>query len=1208
MFTTKFIDYRKRFHSQVLTVFIGLFVFLSVHDFAVSQDKTRLKSENLFAELSSSQNRSNESLLSIQFTNVTIPEALELLAEEIKVGFSYNPDIIPGKRVSFSMSNVPPHEVIYKLLEGTQLEPVLPPSKDVIVIREKKQIPTVDVLQQTITGTVVEANRGEPITGVTVVVSGTNIGTTTDIDGNYALDVPDDTDVLVFSYVGFISQELSLNGRTEINVELEQDVVALDEAVVTAFGLQREQRSLGTAVGRVSGDDLAEISDINVSKSLSGRVSGVQVSSSSSGPGGSSRVIIRGHSSLGGNNQPLYVVDGVPIDNTNRGSAGRWGGYDRGDGIQNFNPNDIADISVLKGPNAAALYGQRGANGVILITTKSGENREGIGIDYSSTVTMGEPWVLPDFQNEYGLGTRGQHRFYNDGNGNILSRADWEAAGSPSNYIPQMTTVNDGIESPISWGPRMNGEQVYTWDGQLGTYSPQSDNVRDFFDTQTTIENSIGITGGNETTTFRLSLANVNNSGLLPNHKLERTNISFKGSHQLHERLSAQVSANYVNQDVQQRPALSDQQRNVMYAFRYMPRNTSLSSLDNYVLTQEDINNPNGFHGYSGDQLVEGYSRHWSNATFTEQPNWSVNNVAAEDSRQRIMGHVSMQYELTEWSSLSAKAGVDTYTDQSYNHDAIGTRVNVPGSMSESVRRFREINLEVLATAERDINEDITVTGNVGGNYLSNYSRLVGHNGNRFSVRNLFTIGNTEVQGTNFSLAEYEIHSLFAFGQFSFRDYWFVDWTARNDWSSTLPPDNASFFYPSFSTNFVWSDAFELTNSVLSYGSLRASWAQAGNSGAPYQLSGTYSLSNLTQAGQPLASFTSTIPLQDLENELTTSIEFGTDLRFFNGRVRADATYYSAVTENQILSIAVPSSSGFTSRTINAGEITNKGFELLISGTPVQTSSLQWDITFNFGTNKNEVVELVEGVDRFQLGRDRNAIIFADPGAPYGELYSANARWLRDENGNRLIDPSGLPIRESGQFRVGNATPDWTGGITNRLSYKGVTFNSLIDISQGGIIFSQSNVVEAFHGTTKRTLEGRDGTFVAEGVSATPDGNGGWTSTGQANTTQIDAQEYWERVLPGNENIVTEEFVDDASYIALREISLGYSFPTLIDRLPLNSLRLSVVGRNLFYFERHTDGYSPEAATFNANSSSLGLEALSFPMARTIGFNLNVGF
>ena len=394
MFTTKFIDYRKRFHSQVLTVFIGLFVFLSVHDFAVSQDKTRLKSENLFAELSSSQNRSNESLLSIQFTNVTIPEALELLAEEIKVGFSYNPDIIPGKRVSFSMSNVPPHEVIYKLLEGTQLEPVLPPSKDVIVIREKKQIPTVDVLQQTITGTVVEANTGEPITGVTVVVSGTNIGTTTDIDGNYALDVPDDTDVLVFSYVGFISQELSLNGRTEINVELEQDVVALDEAVVTAFGLQREQRSLGTAVGRVSGDDLAEISDINVSKSLSGRVSGVQVSSSSSGPGGSSRVIIRGHSSLGGNNQPLYVVDGVPIDNTNRGSAGRWGGYDRGDGIQNFNPNDIADISVLKGPNAAALYGQRGANGVILITTKSGENREGIGIDYSSTVTMGEPWAV----------------------------------------------------------------------------------------------------------------------------------------------------------------------------------------------------------------------------------------------------------------------------------------------------------------------------------------------------------------------------------------------------------------------------------------------------------------------------------------------------------------------------------------------------------------------------------------------------------------------------------------------------------------------------------------------------------------------------------------------------------------------------------------------------------------------------------------------
>ncbi|WP_340105984.1 SusC/RagA family TonB-linked outer membrane protein [Rhodohalobacter sp. 8-1] len=1189
-----------------MIIFLGaLFVFSSENVQAMQGEVAyRMTSKDLQEKFYETE-INNE--ISLDLQDASLEEAFRKIADKTGFKLTFRGDIIDKKSITLQEPAISVSDALETILNGTDL--IYKISKDgYLLIDRKEEVILDNDFQITIEGRVTDADTGDPLPGVTIIVPGTNMGTNSGINGEYTLTVPEGTETLVFSFVGYLSQEVQINGRTEINTELQEEVIAMDEAVVTAFGLQREQRSLGTAVGRVSGEDLAEISDINVSKSLSGRVSGVQVSSSSSGPGGSSRVIIRGHSSLGGNNQPLYVVDGVPIDNTNRGSAGRWGGYDRGDGIQNFNPNDIADISVLKGPNASALYGQRGANGVILITTKSGENREGIGINYSTTVTTGEPWILPDFQNEYGLGSNGKHRFYNDGNGNIISRADWEAAGSPSGYIPQMTTINDGIESPTSWGPKMNGEEVYTWDGRLGTYSPQSNNVSDFFDTQTTIENSLGITGGNETTNFRLSMANVSNNGLLPNHNLNRTNISFKGAHQLHERLSAQVSANYVVQDVQQRPALSDQQRNVMYAFRYMPRNTSLSSLDDYELTQEDINNPNGFHGYSSGQLIEGYSRHWSNATFTEQPNWSVNNTNFEDSRERIMGHVSLQYELADWASLSTKASVDTYTDQNYNDTAIGTRVDVPGRMGETVGRFREINLEVIASAERDLTEDITAGANVGGNYLSNRFRLVGHNGRRFSVPDLFTISNTEDQRTNFNLSEFEIHSIFAFGQFSFRDYWYIDWTARNDWSSTLPADKASFFYPSISSNFIWSDAFELSNNVLSYGSLRASWAQAGSSGDPYQLSGTYSLSNQTQAGQPLSSFTNTIPLQDLENELTTSVEIGTDLRFFNGRLRTDLTYYDATTENQILSISVPSSSGFTNRTINAGEITNRGIELLISGTAIQTSSLQWDVTFNFGSNKNEVVELVEGVDRFLLGRDRNALIFADPGAPYGEMYTPSARWLRDENGNRMIDPSGLPIRESGQFRIGNSTPDWIGGITNRLNFKGFTFNSLIDISQGGVIFSQSNVVEAFHGTTKRTLEGRDGTFVAEGVSATSDGNGGWTSTGQPNNTQVDAQDYWGRVLPSNESVVSEEFIDDASYVALREITLGYSFPTLVNRLPLvRSLRFSIVGRNLFYFERHTDGYSPEAATFNANSSSLGLEALSFPMARTVGFNLNVG-
>ncbi|WP_185958380.1 SusC/RagA family TonB-linked outer membrane protein [Fodinibius sediminis] len=1153
--------------------------------------------------------------VSLNARDQPLKEILAALEDKVPIIFSYRENILDETgSYSIQVTEVSFKEALAMIFEHSEIEYL--PIKGGYVVLKKKTPKQQEILQTTLTGTVTDAETGEVLPGANVSIAGTTQGASTGEDGQFTItDVEPGTYELVATFIGYqeSSREVTISEGQEtvtVNFELQSEATSLEEMVVTAFNVQREQRSLGTAVGNVTGEEIAESPNLNVANSLSGKVSGVRVSSASSGSGGSSRVIIRGNTSLGGNNQPLYVVDGVPIDNTNRGSAGRWGGYDRGDGIQNINSNDIAEISVLKGPNAAALYGQRGANGVILITTKSGGSREGIGVEINSSITLGEPWILPDYQNKYGLGNEGSHRFYNDGNGKIISRAEWNEMGQPGNYTPQITTINDGTESPVSWGPRMDGSEVYTWDGKLMPFSPQPNNVRDFYNTETTYENSLALTGGNESTTFRLSLANVTNNGLLPQNRLKKNTVNFRGSHQFTDRFSAEAQVNFVSQDVDNRPGLSDQQRNVAYAFRYMPRNTRLESLYRYELTQEDLQNPNGFHGYTDEQLTEGYTRHWTNATFTEQPYWTVNNTTANDTRQRIIGHVSLQYDLSDWASLSAKASRDTYTDQFFNYSTIGTRVDIPGSMSESVDRFREDNVEFLASAEKAVTEDITVTGNIGGNYLKSFYRSVGQSGNRFSVPDLITIGNTEVQSTSFGLSEYEIHSLFAFGQISFRDFWYIDWTARNDWSSTLPADNASFFYPSISTNFIWSDALGLDSDVLSYGSVRASWAQAGNSGDPYQLTGTYSLANETQDGRALANFTNTIPLQDLENELTTSIEVGTDFRFFSGRLRADITYYNAVTENQILSIAVPPSSGFTNKRINAGEIKNQGIELLLSGTPIQyTGGFQWDISLNYATNQNEVVALTEGVESFQLGIDRGAIITANPGQPYGEIYSAAARWLRDEAGNRLINPNtGLPIRETGQYRVGNAVPDWTGGITNTFRYRGFDINSLIDISQGGLIVSMSNVNEAIHGTTKRTLKGRDGTLVAEGVIAEPDGNGGWTSTGQENTMQISAEDYWTQAAPGSEQSVAEAFTNDASYIALREVSIGYTFPSLVERLSvINSLRFSIIGRNLLYLERHTDGFSPESASFNVSSNSIGLESAAFPMTRNVRFNLSLG-
>jgi len=1060
-----------------------------------------------------------------------------------------------------------------------------------------------EIFQDTVRGTVVDARTGEVLPGVTVVVIGTNIGTTTNIDGNYELDVPDDAEALVFSYVGYLSREVAIEGRTEINVELQADIIAMDEAVVTAFGLQREQRSITSSIGQVSAEDISQGQDISVANSLAGRVSGVQVQSAGSGTGGSSRVIIRGFSSLGGNNQPLYVVDGVPIDNSNRGSAGRWGGYDRGDGIQNINPNDIEDISVLKGPSAASLYGQRGANGVVLITTKSGQADGVISVELNSSVTVGSPAIWPDFQNEYGLGSDGQHRFFRDDSGNLRSRTEWNTAGQP-NWTPQITTSADGPQHPKSWGPAMDGSEVYYWDGQQVEFSPRPDNVTDFFRNQLTVDNTVSVSGGSESTTFRLSVSDMQNQGILPTNELTRRGVTLRGSHQISERFSAEGRVNYVRQEAFNRAALADDQENVFYQFRGMPRNTIGSDLENYTIGLNE-----NIVGYSSDIMQEGFPRHWTNATHTEQPYWIINNVINEDSRERVMGFVSLNYELTDWLGVQVRAQTDFYTDQRHNHAAIGTRTpgQGTGTLSEQVHRFREDNVEFLLSGTQNITEDLILNANLGGNYKRDFFNNINFSGQQLAVADLYVISNAQIQNTGYDLAETEIQSIYAFGQFNWQDILYLDWSARNDWASTLPTDNNSVLYPSFGLNFVFSDAFDLPN-LITFGSVRGSWAQAGNSGDPYQLTGNYSLTANPHLGQPGATFQNNIPFTDLQNELTTSTEVGTDLRFLDGRLRVDAGWYWSSTENQILNIAVSSATGFFNKSVNAGEIKNNGFELMIEASPIIGTDFNWNMAINYGRNKNEVVELIEGVDRFLLGDARNVAVYADPGQPYGAIYTTSARYVRDDNGNRLIDQDGLPVRENGEFRIGNAMPDWTGGISNTFSYKDFSLSTMIDMQKGGDIFSISNMYEAIYGTTKATVEGRDGTYIAEGVSATQDANGNWTSIGQENTVQVRAEDYWNRVVPDQGSAVTEEFLNDASYIKMREMRLGYNVPVSVtQRLGISQLRVSVIGKNLFYLLRRTDGFSPESHNRNVGSSSLGMEDNSWPTLRSFVFNVNIG-
>ncbi len=1062
--------------------------------------------------------------------------------------------------------------------------------------------------QRQIRGTVTSPN-GETLVGASVLVKGTTTGTVTDFDGNYLVDVPEGLNVLVFSYTGFTSKEVTISASDVIDVVLEESISELDEIVVTALGVSREKKALGYSVTEVSGDELNTARETNALNALQGRVAGVNINQGGSGPAGSTRVIIRGNSSLTGNNQPLYVVDGVVIDNSVLGSAGAWGGRDFGDGISNINPDDIESVSVLKGPNAAALYGQRGANGVILINTKSGADVGRTEINFTTNYTVGTPAVFPEFQNTYGQGLNGEFTHFRQADGSIVAN-DGTTSGTPQGF-PAPT--GGAPEGPPSWGPRMDGQQYFDVFGNQRTFSPQPDNARDFLQTQTTWTNTLSIRGGTDRLNYALTGTYMDNQGMLPTNELQRYNGTVRIGSKLSEKFSLDAKVTYTRQQSINRPNIADEQQNVMYALRYIPRDVPLSSLEQFTISPDEVDQ---LVGFSGTSATPGFERHWSSGTFTGNPYWSVNNTRNEDTRDRTISFAKLTYDITDWLSLFARIGNDSYTDQINEWQEVGTRVQPVGSVGERVNRVRETNADFLLTATENITEDLGFSVSLGGNAQELEIRRVGFSGNTFNFPGLPVVNNTirPSRNSNFGLNRSKINSLYAFGQFSYKGAFYLDWTARNDWSSTLSPDNWSFFYPSVSVSAVLSEVLNLPSS-WSFLKVRGSWAQAGNSGNPYQIFGTYNLGAFRDFTR--SSFTGRIPFEDLQNELTESIEFGLEAAFFNGRLSLDATYYNASTTNQILSATVSRASGFGSQLINAGEVVNQGVEFLITGSPIRNGNgFNWDVSFNFAANRPEVVSLSEGIERLRTGAgDRNVDIFADVGGRFGNIYSRNY-WLRDDDGNRLIDgATGLPVRQSGAVLIGNALPDWTGGLRNSFSYRNLSLSVLLDISQGADIYSQSNMYMSLYGTGAWTEANREGGLIAEGIVANQQDDGTWVPTGQQNTTAVTAQEYWLNAVPASTQAITEEFVYDGSYVAVREVVIGYTFPrAIVEKTPFRSLKLSLVGRNLGYLQNNIPGVAPDAYIFNRNTAGggsgvgLGIENNSFPIARTFGFDLNIGF
>lgn len=1039
--------------------------------------------------------------------------------------------------------------------------------------------PLFPALAQTrqVTGKVVTAADGSGLPGVNVIAKGTTNGTTTGSDGTYRLSLNEAADaVLVFSFVGYVPREVVVGNQSVIDVSLAEDVTTLREVVVTSLGIAREKASLGYATQSVQGEDLTTAREVNVINSLQGRVAGMQISQSATGVGGSSRIVLRGVSSLTGtDNRALIVVDGIPMDDTNHRTPGRFGGIDYGSGISTLNPDDIESIDVLKGPNAAALYGERAAAGVIMITTKKGSARKGLGVSWNSNVTFENPLVLPEFQNEYGQGVGGQLPVAADG-------------------VP---TIPRNIES--SWGPRMEGQVVRDWTGQDRPYSPQPDNIRDFFRTGSTYTNTVGVTGGNEKATMRLSLSSLNNKGILPNSRLDRLIVNLRTTANITDKLSADAKITYTRQNSFNRPNLTDNPDNPVYGFIYMPRSIRLDDLRGY---EDALGNPVTW-AQTGVDLSNGYL-----TSRRQNPFWSVYKNTNEDVMNRLMGFVLLKYDFTNWLSLQGRVGTDYYTQRIEERTATRTLFESSrdrGKYVLTTHSVQETNADFLLAANGRLFPNLGISGNVGGNIRYRNNEEVGAQTSGLNIPNLFTISNGAAQVPLYGISELQTNSLYAAAQLNYHDYLYLDLTARNDWASTLPRENWSYFYPSANLSFVLTDALDLKSTPLSFAKLRASVAQVGGAAQPYQLDLNYTL-GLPHAGQGTSTIRNQLPLAGLKPQITRAIEFGGDIRFLQGRVGLDVAWYKKNTFNQIFTPPISAAAGFTSTVINAGNVQNAGVEVTLNLSPVRMeNSLRWDVSVNWARNRSRIVSTGSGVDNFFIGNDRNVTVAASPDRPFGDFRGRG--FQRDPDGRVIVDAQGLPLIATQDVVIGNYLPDWFGGINNVLTYKGFRMNFLFDMRKGGDILSLSNIFASENGNARATLAGRadwyagTGGVLVNGVVRNADG------TFTENATYVDPEAYWRRISTQN-GAVAEAFVYSGTFIKFREFSFGYTFSrTQLKKLPVSALTLSLVGRNLALLRKHTPGFDPDVAGYN-NTNVQGVESASFPSTRSYGINLNVSF
>ena len=1148
--------------------------------------------------LQANDSYSQKTKVTLNMDNTSIFSVIDEIEATTEFRFVYNTKYVDiDRKVSLKVDKQPIDKVLGLLFDKTNTIYMVRDMQ--IILRaghtaNTKSEEQVDVDQDIITvnGTVTD-NEGAPLPGVNILIKGTSSGVQSDFDGKYSLQV-ETGQTLVFSYLGFKTEERIVGASSTINVQMQEDAAKLDEVVITALGISREKKSLGYATQTVETEGLSKAKDVNFVNSLSGKLAGVTVSRNNNF-GGSTNIIIRGYSSLN-NNQPLFVIDGTPIsnqtNNSDNSTAGR-GGYDYGNAASDINPDDIESINVLKGAAATALYGSRAGNGAIIITTKKGEKKKGLGVTINSNVTFSkfDKNTFTKYQKEYG-----------GGYGEYFFDIDVDGDGNLDQVVP---TTDDS-----SWGVRFDPNlMVYQWDA----FFPESPNYlkatpwvaakndpTSIFKTGMLQSNSVSIDGASDTGQFRLSFTNVEQTGILPNSLIKRQTVDFGASHKLSDKVTASAKITYTRNSGKGRFATGYDEESIMPGLRqwYQSNVDVLAQKDAYFRLRKNASWNLRYGALESDNPYSFTPEYWDN------PYWTLYENYETDGRDRVFGNVALTYEVNDWFNVLARVTMDTYNET--REERINISSFNPSNFNRYNGFFREMNYDLIGNFSTNLSEKISLKGLLGINLTRiNRNSIFAQTNGGLNTPRFYSLSNSvnPIEAPTERESSIGTNGYYVSASFGYDNTLYLDATYRVDQSSTLPSSENTYGYPSISTSFVFSNL--LDKEWLTFGKLRLNYAEVGNGGPSLSVEDYFDYVSPFN-GQVLFSLPNSKNNPKLENERVKSIEAGLEMNFFQNRVGFDMSLYKTNTIKQIFPLQVSSSTGFFSKIVNAGEIENKGVEVSLFGSPIKTDDFEWNVNVNWSTYKNEVISLIEGIDNLSLSGtlQNNLSINATVGEPFGTIRGSSFEYL---NGQRVVDEDGYYVFGDNNGVIGNIIPDWNGGINNSFRYKNLSLSFLIDVQKGGDIYSLDQAYGFATGifpetaglndlgNPKRDPVSEGGGVIAPGVHA----------DGSPNTVRVPFSEFY---TPFHYyNAPDEQYVYDASYVKLREMILSYSLPKkTLDVLPFNEVTISAVGRNLWIIDKNIPHSDPEAGLSAGNLQ--GFQSSAYPTSKEYGINLKVKF